>query len=469
MNICFNSRPSFHKYTPKIFLDIQKRYDKDVNGVFVVTNNKETELVRQTYPEALTYETSAYLRAHWHDFSFEKFCEYEKKYDCAPLWKYIYTDRFLINRDYNYVVKVTCGLFSFFEMLFNKHHIDIYYSETIATLQCYVAYLVGKKTGTKYYGQTGGRGFDSTHVYVMNDPFNKIVLMDEDYMKEEYSHDEMSQAKEFLDNFIAKETKPAYMLVTGKKPKLKLSYIKLIGERLLKRFDSKYNDPCSYMYYESYKRSTDPIKFYFRYQYCKKYYHKADLTKKYVLYPLHFQPEASTCVCAQKYEKQLFFIDSWAKSLPADTMLYVKEHYAILGHREVSFYKELRKYPNVVLIDPWESTRELIKHAEAVTTLTGTAGWEAMLMRKPVFIGGNVFFETAPGVIKVEDMYDHYLDNLSKWTKPTEDELLRYLCCYMRTLHPGRNWFADSDENINMIVDSLMEVIKQSSLNKQPK
>lgn len=461
MNICFNSRPAFHVYTPKIFLDIKKRYDKDVKGVFITTNKKETDLVRKTYPEALTYETSSYLREHWGEFSFEKFCEYEKKYECAPLWKYIYTDRFLIHRDYGYVVKVTCGLFSLFEYVFTKHSIDIYYSETIATLQCYIAYLVGRKTGAKYYAQTSARGFDATHVYVLDDPFNRIVLMEQDYLKGEYSLEEMSAAKKFLEEFYAKETKPSYMLVTGKKPKLKLKYLLLPIIRFVKRFDSNYNDPCSYMYYESYKTVTNPIKFYFRYQYCKRYYKMADLTKKYVLYPLHYQPEASTCVCAQKYEKQLFFIDSWAKSLPADTMLYVKEHYAILGHREVSFYKELKKYPNVVLINPWENTRELIKHAEAVTTLTGTAGWEAMLFRKPVFIGGNIFFENAPGVIKVDDVYNHYLDKMATWEQPKEDELLRYLCSYMRSLHKGEDWVADSDENISHIVDSLMEVVNR--------
>ena len=466
MNICFSARPSFRAYSPKIFLDIRERYDKSAQAIFVSTNKKEANDVRKTYPDAVIYETSAFLKEHWDEFTFERFCEYEKKYECAPLWKYIYTDRFLIHRDYDYVIKVTTGLFLFFETIFNKHKIDVYYSETIATLQCYVAYLVGKKTGTAYYAQTGARGLDATHQYVMDDPFNRIVLMEKNYMNMEYSHEEMSEAKTFLQDFLSKESKPVYMQITGKKPRLQLRFLLLIGVRLFKRFDSRYNDPCSYMYYESYKWATDPIKFYFRYQYCKKYYHKADLTKKFVLYPLHFQPEASTCVCAQKYEKQLFFIDSWAKSLPADTLLYVKEHYAILGHREVSFYNELRKYPNVVLIDPWENTRDLIKHAEAVTTLTGTAGWEAMLMRKPVFIGGNIFFDDAPGVIKVEDIYDHYLDNMAAWKQPTEEELLKYLCAYRRALHYGRNWYADSDENIHNVVDGLMSVLAPKYLNR---
>jgi hypothetical protein len=364
------------------------------------------------------------------------------------------------------VIKVTVGLFSFFENVFEQHKIDIYYSETIATLQCYVAYLVGKKTGTKYYAQTSARGFDASHVYVLDDPYQNILSMIDDYNMIDYSEEEIRKAKEFLDDFTNHPKAPSYMSITGRKPRLKLSYLKLLIMRLVKRFDHNYNTPFSYMYFESYKRCTDPIKFYFRYQYCRHYYHKADLTKKYVLYPLHFQPEASTCVCAQKYEKQLFFIDSWAKSLPADIVLYVKEHYAVLGHREISFYKELKKYPNVVLINPWENTRELIKHSVAVTTLTGTVGWEAMLLRKPVFIGGNIFFDKAPGVIKIEDIYGHYLDNINKWKQPSEDELLKYLCAYMRAIRPGVDWYAGSDDNISKIVDSLMAVIKKHESEK---
>lgn len=459
MNFCFNSRPQFDVYSPKIFLDIKTRYDKDAQGVFIVTNKTETDLVRKTYPEAVTYETASYMKEHWSEFTFEKFCEYEKKYNCAPIWKYIYTDRFLIHREYEYVVKITTGLFSFFEYVFTKHNIDVYYSETIATLQCYVAYLVGKKTGAKYWGQTGARGFDSTKMYVLDDPDQGIVNMDKDYLNVSYTADEVTKAKDFLDDFINVVKAPTYMSVTGKKPRLTLKLLALPVLRFVRSFDKDFTDPYSYMYYQSYKTITDSLKFYFRYQYCKHYYKKADLTKKYVLYPLHYQPEASTIVCAQKYEKQLFFIDSWAKSLPSNTLLYVKEHYAILGHREVSFYKELQKYPNVVLIDPWENTRELIKNAVAVTTLTGTAGWEAMLLRKPVFIGGNIFFDNAPGVVKVDDIFGNYVNNMNAWKQPTENELIKYLCAYMRVIKPGRNWYADSDENIRLIVDALMEAI----------
>jgi len=466
LNYCFLARPSLDKFSPLVYKEIKESYDKEALGVFITTNAKETATVKSLIPDAIVYETATFLKEHWSEFFLEKLIDYEARYDCSPIWKYIYSDRFLINRDYNYVVKVAVGLFMFFESIFNKHSIDIYYSETIATLQCYVAFLVGKKIGVKYYAQMGARGLDATHHYVLDDPFQGILSLDQDYQNIKYSEDEIRKADEFLSNFESREIKPGYMLVNGQKPKLKLKYAILPVLRFLKRFDSNYSSQYSYMYYQSYKNYTDPIKFYFQYQKCKKYYHQADYTRKFVYFPLHYQPEASTIVCALKYEKQLYFIDSWAKSLPADTVLYVKEHYAILGHRDPQFYKELKKYPNVVLIDPWESSRKLIQNSVAITTLTGTAGWEAMLLRKPVFIGGNIFFDNAPGVIKVIEVFDNYLNEITTWKQPTRNELLKYLCAYLKAIAPGCAYGtknSTSDSNIRFITDSLMKHILSTS------
>lgn len=470
MNYCFLARPSLDVFSPKLFLEIKETYDKEAKAVFVVTDYKETIKVRSLIPDAVTYETASFLRDNWESFNFNLFCEYEEKYECKPLWKYIYTDRFLINRDFNYVVKITSGLFMFFEQLYKENSINIYYSETIATLQCYIAYLVGKKTGVHYYGQTGARSLDGTHHYVFDDPYMSHIDIDENYLNESYSEEEYARASDLLTQIEEKEIIPSYMITNGVKPRLHFSYVLLPFMRMVKSFDKRYRDPCSYMYYESYKDITNPIKFFFRFLTYKKYYHKANYSRKYIYFPLHYQPEASTCVCAQKYEKQLFFIDSWAKSLPADTLLYVKEHYAILGHRDPSFYKQLRQYPNVVLIDPYESSFELSKHAIAVTTLTGTAGWEAMLLRKPVFLGGNIFYENAPGIMKVDDIYGRFCDLISRWEQPTRDNIVAYLCAYLRAIRPGvayghSNGKSNTDDNIKLMAKSLIEVIyKQNSI-----
>ena len=145
-NLCFMGRQGFLDYTPAIFHEIKKTYDKDANGVIVLLDEREAKHVRDKFGTDINiFVLSEFMNAHWDEFTLEKLCEYEKKYDASPMWKYIYTDRFLINRDYDYCVHTAAGLFAFWEHIFTTHHIDFYFDEVIATLFSYVAYLVGKK------------------------------------------------------------------------------------------------------------------------------------------------------------------------------------------------------------------------------------------------------------------------------------------------------------------------------------
>lgn len=473
MKICFLARPSFDVYSTKLYKGLKKK-DPTIQGIFITTNREESQKVRNYLSETdgfEIFETSYYLKNHWHNFTLDLLTEYEKKYCCAPIWEYIYADRFLINREYDYVVKVAVGLFSFYEDVYNKANPDFYYSECIATLQCYAGYLVGRKIGVKYLTQMCARGsLDSTYHYFTMDPYQLNTELSNDYLSQDYLPDEIKKADEYLTEFESKDITPPAMKLVRTEPRIDRNYFLAPLKYLKRRFNSNFNDLYSYMYYKSYGDQLNPIRFYSRYRKLRRYFCKPDYDKKFVFYPLHFQPEASTCVCAEKYEKQLFYIDSWAKSLPADTLLYVKEHYTLLGHKDIHFYKELQKYPNVLLIDPWESARKLILNSVAVTTLTGTAGFEAMLLRKPVFLGGNSVYQNAPGVMRVTDIYGNYVSLMNEWEQPPRDNIIKYLCACFRSYHKGniycQNYHHLLEDNIEDIVGSLYmkltELIKQS-------
>lgn len=466
MRILFLARPSYDRYSVAIYNTLRRKHGNDIEGVFITTNKAESEYINTNVENGVVCETSKFLRQRWNEFTEDKLTAFEEKYDCAPIWSYILTDRFLTGKDYDYVVRITVGLFTFFEEIYRDHKIDIYYSEAIATLQCYISYIVGKKHKVKYISQMQVRGsLDSEYHYFIADPYQYDVNFNSNYREIEYTKEEKERAESYLKEFEETYSLPPGQLQLREKPKLKPNYILLPVKRFLKSFDKNLRDPYSYMYYKSYKAITNPIRYYFNYQKAKKYYKDADYTKKYVYYPLHFQPEASTLVCAPKYENQLFFIDSLAKSLPADTLFYVKEHYALLGNRDLRFYEDLKKFPNVRLIDPWESSRKLIEHSEAVVTLTGTAGYEAMLLRKPVFLGGRTFFEDAPGIIRIDDIYQNYIHKLDQWKKPDRDEIIQFLCASFRGYRKG-NTYAQSfydliDDNIDDICDALYEQIQQ--------
>lgn len=159
MNICFLARPSFDRYSVAVLRNLRENHDTSIGGYFITSNEKESLYIKNNISNAVVCETSKFLRMYWNEFNLVRLAEFEEKYECKPIWKYIYTDRFLINRSYEYVVKITVGLFSFFEDIFSKNEIDFYYSETIATLQCYIAYIVGKKYGVKYLAQMCKRQF----------------------------------------------------------------------------------------------------------------------------------------------------------------------------------------------------------------------------------------------------------------------------------------------------------------------
>ena len=460
MKIMFLARPSYDRYSVSIYKNIKEKHNKDIEGVFITSDIEESDYINKNVPEGVVYETSQYLRKHWDEFTEDKLLFYEEKYDCKPIWSYILTDRFLIGKEYDYVVKITVGLFSFFENIYEYHKIDFYYSEAIATLQCYIAYLVGKKNGTIYLTQTQVRGSkDSEYHYFIYEPYQYDLNFPSNYKDIEFTQKEKREAELYLKDFEEKYTLPPGQLRLRTKPKFKFKFFFLPLKQIIKRFDKKYTDKFSYMYYKEYEHITDPIRFFFRYKKAKKYYNKADFSKKYVYFPLHYQPEASTLVCAPKYENQIVFIDALAKSLPADTVFYIKEHYALLGNRNLNFYNELKKYPNIVLIDPWESSRELIENAECVVTLTGTAGYEAMLLRKPVILGGHTFFEMTPGVVYVEDIFQNYVPVIQQWKMPSREEVIQYLCASFMGYRKG-NTYAQSyyhmiDDNIDDIANSL--------------
>lgn len=463
MNICFLARPSYDRFSTLIYKNMKLRYDSSLKGVFITSNSSESNYVEKQVADGICCEMSKFINQNWDDLSAENLSLMEKKYDCAPVWKYIYADRFLINRPLDYVIKIADGLFRFFEWVFTAYDIEIYYSETIATLQCYIAYIVGKKIGVRYLAQMTARGLDNTHHYVLVDPYQGVLGFDANYKNNSYTEKEILNAEKFLSTFEKTNNGPQNMQFVTQKPKIGFKDLTRPIVRFIRRFDPVFRDEGSYMYYSANKNITDPLLFYIRYQTYKKLYKMPDFSRKYVYFPLHYQPEAATIVCAQKYEKQLFLIDSLAKSLPGDTVLYVKEHYAKIGHRERSFYKELNKYPNVVLIDPFANSRDLMKHSVAVITLTGTAGWEAMLLRKPVLIGGNIFFDNAPGVMKFEDIFENYLELIDQWIQPKRKEILIYLCEYFRHIYPGQIYNDDpktyEESNINLVVDSLWKSI----------
>jgi hypothetical protein len=158
-------------------------------------------------------------------------------------------------------------------------------------------------------------------------------------------------------------------------------------------------------------------------------YDKIDLTKKFAFFPLQVEPEISTMLYAPYYTDQLWVAKQTAKSLPIDWLLYVKEHPAMYGRRTKRFYKELKKIPNVRLIPPTIESFNITTRARLIVTITGTAGWEAAIFKKPAITFGDVFYNQLPMVRQcrvISELPQLIREHLAHW-KHDETALLNYL------------------------------------------
>ena len=124
----------------------------------------------------------------------------------------------------------------------------------------------------------------------------------------------------------------------------------------------------------------------------------------YAFFPLHFEPEVATLLYAPFWTEQLNLIRQIAMSLPLHFKLYVKEHPAMVGYRTHRYYRELKKIPNVKLINPAGDSFDLIKNSKLITTITGTSGWEGIIFKKPVITFGDVFFNALSAVKRCREI-----------------------------------------------------------------
>jgi hypothetical protein len=129
------------------------------------------------------------------------------------------------------------------------------------------------------------------------------------------------------------------------------------------------------------------------------------LDKKYLYFPLHYQPEQTSSPEGDIYVDQWLVINMISCLLPKGWKLYIKEHpsqfmFCLSGYmgRTIDFYKDINKFKNVKMVDDKINPFKLIDNAKAVVTLTGTSGLEAILRGTPALVFGYAWYRNYPGV-----------------------------------------------------------------------
>jgi len=163
---------------------------------------------------------------------------------------------------------------------------------------------------------------------------------------------------------------------------------------------------------------------------------------KYVFFPLQFQPEQSTLVGGIFFANQIAVAENLAKALPLGWTLVIKEHPKGRGSRPAWQYRHLTSFPNVMFVDV--ASRNLIKQAGAVVTITSTIALEALALDRPVLLLGKTYFDYADILYRPEswpeiaDLLRRLLVEKEYERRDDRQELIRrFLLSFVLGTRPG--------------------------------
>ncbi|MFH1822588.1 MAG: hypothetical protein ABH830_02710, partial [Patescibacteria group bacterium] len=169
----------------------------------------------------------------------------------------------------------------------------------------------------------------------------------------------------------------------------------------------------------------------------KEFEKDVNFDKKYLYFPMHYQPECNTSPMADYFVDQILLIKTLSAALPPDWLIYIKEHivqwniHNAQAHlfRYQGYYKEIANLKNACLLAPEVSSYDLIAHAQAVATATGTAGWEAIARNKPALIFGYPWYMYCDGVFQVKDVLTckKAIEKIQAGFTPDAQKVLNYL------------------------------------------
>lgn len=224
------------------------------------------------------------------------------------------------------------------------------------------------------------------------------------------------------------------------------------------RFDYSYVSPWNYLKDMAMRKLRNLIG-------ADDLYDEFNPNENFAFFPLHLEPEVSLLLQAPNYTDQMNLIRQIARSLPVRFKLLVKEHPLMAEYRPRAFYKKLKNIPNVKLISPTISSYAITPMAKLIFTITGTIGWEGLMLKKPIITFGHWFYnsmpmvkfcreiETLPTLVKEQlDHYTHDEEELLAMTAAIFDDSAKVNLAY---LWEEESDFGKKKEGVRPLADLL--------------
>lgn len=182
-----------------------------------------------------------------------------------------------------------------------------------------------------------------------------------------------------------------------------------------------------------------------------------------IFYPLHQEPEATLNYMSEFYANQVATIENILRCLSPNQVLVVKEHPVDKGSLLRSKFQRLRSENSSLYFLPAElHGREVLRHAARVVTLTSTVGWEAAVLGKPVYVMGQIFYDIARGVCRVDGfpMLRQLLSRPAEAPRAQAADFLDFIARMAAESYPG-NPFPHpelySERNRRCVVDAICD------------
>ncbi len=327
----------------------------------------------------------------------------ERELGVDTLWRLRDAERWIPHYTYEQVLSAMTLMLKYFEREFTENRPDAVFGFTTATMYGLACFYMAHRFGIPCFEMTNTRLRER---YVIEDQaagteFPHVNARYAELMAGRDDQSLLPEAKRYIERF-----REAPARADGMKRVLEISSSR--GSLHVRRLWSLAR--ITYWYYFGHykndpeqlhplKQVLDTLRLVVRQRRLRSGVFERPLPgERYAYYPMHLQPEATTAVLSPFWVDQLALIENLARSLPVGMRLYVKEHMPMLGYRPHRDYERLKGIPNVRLMHPGLSPHDLIRNAEIVLTITGTAGIEALLLGTRVITFGDVFYNVVPRI-----------------------------------------------------------------------
>lgn len=328
---------------------------------------------------------------------------------------YLVSSQLTLMKDYYKSRKFLFNLINKIDKLLeetNPDYIITGHGDFFANILITVANYYGIKSYNAFYSKLGEHKRDGGRRFISSNYLYQNILLEAEYNKlTEIKHIPTDFAKKFVNDFKIKP-QSINKHVFGKKIKSRMKkVVSSISSFILNKKLLRSGTTFSHI--------VTNLTIIFKYDKQLHFFTNEKLIKdneRYVYFPLNMSPELVLLCFAPEYVSQLNTIKQLSRYLPFNTTLAIREHPYNIGRRKKIFLDVINRIPNLKIASLLKSQFKFIQNSAAVITINGTTGWEALLLKKPLFKFGATFYDLIPwhntltNYAELEKKYNEHLN-----------------------------------------------------------